>query len=71
MNEKERHSVLSVNTKVSTDSVGKFLKKLVLRRWGLLQDNLVLSTGLIKPNYPLSVEANFIIVVSHAMDWPS
>ena len=26
---------------------GKFLKKLVLHRWGVLQTNLVLSTGLI------------------------
>ena len=26
---------------------GKFLKKLVLHRWGVLQDNLVSSTGLI------------------------
>ena len=26
---------------------GKFLKKLVLRQWVVLQDNLVLSTGLI------------------------
>ena len=53
-NQKARNAIVGaenllklVNPTTKMYKGGKFLKKLVLRRWGVLQDNLVLSTELI------------------------
>ena len=61
--------VLSVGS--SSERIDEGLKLETSASESFYGGQFTLSTQLIKPNYPLSVEANFIIVVSHAMDWPS